>query len=95
MLNHELHYVPSSRVLSQEVHGELVLLDLDGEQYFGLNEVGRVIWDELTSGQRLGAILDALVKRFDVHPDRAEQDLEDLLGQLLAHDLIRQPIEHE
>jgi hypothetical protein len=34
----------SSEVLSQEVNGETVLLDLEGESYFGLSEVGTHIW---------------------------------------------------
>ncbi len=35
--------IPAS-VLSQEVNGETVLLDLQGEGYFGLNAVGTRSW---------------------------------------------------
>ena len=37
----------SDEVLSQEVNGETLLLDLEGESYFGLNEVGTRIWQLL------------------------------------------------
>ena len=36
----------SPDVLSQEVNGETVLLDLEGESYFGLNEVGTRVWQQ-------------------------------------------------
>lgn len=38
--------IPAS-VLSQEVNGETVLLDLQGEGYFGLTAVGTRIWQLL------------------------------------------------
>ena len=34
----------SPEVISQEVSGETVLLDLESENYFGLDEVGTRIW---------------------------------------------------
>ena len=45
-MNYQAHdrFSISSEVLSQEVNGETVLLDLEGECYFGLNEVGTRIW---------------------------------------------------
>ena len=41
----------SKEVLSQELNGETVLLDLQGESYFGLNEVGTRIWQLIQSEQ--------------------------------------------
>ena len=40
----------SPDVLFQEVSGEMVLLDLNSEQYFGLDEIGARIWSLLESG---------------------------------------------
>ena len=37
----------SPEVMSQEVSGETVLLDLQSESYFGLDEVGTRIWQLL------------------------------------------------
>ncbi|MBT6125779.1 MAG: PqqD family protein, partial [Halieaceae bacterium] len=39
----------SPDVISQEVSGETVLLDLNSEHYFGLDEVGTRIWQLIDS----------------------------------------------
>lgn len=52
----------SPEVLFQEVSGEIVLLDLASESYFGLDEIGARIWallnEEKTVGQIVGVLLD-------------------------------------
>ena len=48
----------SEEVLSQEVNGETVLLDLEGEAYFGLNEVGTRIWQLLQAEPTVVETLD-------------------------------------
>jgi hypothetical protein len=54
-------YQISPDVLSQEVHGETVLLDLAGETYFGLNEVGTRIWQLLKQDHGFKDMLDVLI----------------------------------
>jgi len=54
------HYRIATEVLSQEVNGETVLLDLTGECYFSLNQVGTRIWQLLKSGQASGKNADSL-----------------------------------
>ncbi len=56
----------SDEVLSQEVNGETVLLDLQGESYFGLNEVGTRIWQLLKSEQTIAEALSTLSDEYDV-----------------------------
>jgi hypothetical protein len=34
-------------VFAQEVDGEMVLLDMNSENYFGLDEVGTAIWQAM------------------------------------------------
>jgi len=34
-------------VFAQEVDGEMVLLDMESENYFGLDEVGTAIWQAM------------------------------------------------
>ena len=44
-------FTVSKDVLFQEVAGETVLLDLNSESYFGLDEVGTRIWTLLNEGR--------------------------------------------
>ena len=78
----------STNVLSQEVHGETVLLDLEGESYFGLNEVGTRIWQLLQSGQTIADVLDTLFDEYEVSRLQLEKDLAELLDKLREQGLV-------
>ena len=56
----------SPEVLFQEVAGEIVLLDLRSENYFGLDEVGTRIWRLLETGINSGEIVQILLQEYDV-----------------------------
>jgi hypothetical protein len=83
------HFIISEEVLSQEVNGETVLLDLEGESYFGLNEVGTRIWQLLNERLNVGLVLDALDDEYDVGREQLETDVEELLESLLGSGLIK------
>ena len=78
----------SEEVLFQEVSGELVLLDLSGENYFGLDEIGARIWQLLDQGRSVGELLDTLLDEYNVSREILENDLEELLGKLSEAGLI-------
>ena len=80
----------SDEVLSQEVNGETVLLDLDGESYFGLNEVGTRIWQLLQSERTVGETLSALSDEYDVGREQLESDVVELLDKLSDAGLVKQ-----
>lgn len=82
------HFNISDEVLSQEVNGETVLLDLDGESYFGLNEVGTRIWQLLQSEHSVVGIVDTLSGEYDVSQEQLESDVSDLLGKLTESGLV-------
>ena len=79
----------SNDVLVQEVGGEAVLLDLAGEQYFGLNPVGTRIWALLAPAPVLEQVHASLCAEFDADPARIETDLLALVQQLAEAGLIR------
>ena len=82
-------YTLSPDVLFQEVSGEVVLLDLASESYFGLDEVGARIWLMLSEGQAVGTVLDKLEAEFEVTREVLERDVAELLVSLLDAGLVR------
>jgi len=78
----------SDEVLSQEVNGETVLLDLQGESYFGLNEVGTRIWQLLKSEQSVAEALSTLSDEYDVSREQLEIDVSELLAKLTEAGLV-------
>ena len=78
----------SPDVISQEVSGETVLLDLESEHYFGLDEVGTRIWQLAKETNDLKAIYQTLLAEYDVAENRLQQDLDTLLSEISGLGLI-------
>ena len=79
----------SDEVLSQEVNGETVLLDLDGESYFGLNEVGTRIWQLITAEQTVAEVLSILSDEYDASAEQLDNDVSELLAKLADAGLVK------
>ena len=78
----------SPEVLSQEVDGETVLLDLESESYFGLDEVATRIWQLLKDGNKLQTVFDTLLGEYDVEEKQLEKDLQEHILHLVEEGLI-------
>lgn len=78
----------SPDVISQEVSGETVLLDLESESYFGLDEVGTRIWQLIKETNDLNTIYNILLSEYEVSGERLQQDLTTLLTEIEGLGLI-------
>jgi len=78
-----------SDVLSQEIDGEVVLLDLKGEAYFGLDEVGTRIWQLILEVGELSVVYDIMLDEYDVGPEKLKTDLDVLITKLVEAGLVK------
>ncbi len=78
----------SKEVVSQEIDGETVLLDMQGELYFSLNEVGTYIWQLLEEHYTPEKIFAKMIDEYDVEAGQLQNDLDDLLDKLLSAGLV-------
>jgi hypothetical protein len=78
----------SPHVLSQEVSGETVLLDLESEYYFGLDEVGTRIWQLIRDSGELRTIYNTLLEEYEVEETQLWTDLEALITDACERGLI-------
>ena len=79
---------PSDDVLYRELDEEAVLLHLGRGIYFGLDQVGRRVWELIVANGHVGAVVEALIAEFDVERERAEKDTLDLVKALAENDLV-------
>ena len=79
---------PDSDVIVTELDGEAVLLNLETKLYFSLNATGVAIWKLLEEGLTLGQIGERLFQEYDVTPEKAQQSVLDLVGQLNDEKLV-------
>ena len=75
-------------VLSRDVGGETVLLDLKSECYFGLDELGTRIWQLIQETSDLQKVHDILLNEYDVDGEQLEKDLEKIVEELVKAGLI-------
>ena len=85
--NHRIE-IPDE-VLVRELQGESVLLNLDSECYFGLDEVGTRMWNALAAAPSTAAACEALLAEYDVAPEQLRADLDAFVAQLAAAGLVR------
>jgi hypothetical protein len=74
--------------ISSELASDVVILDLKGGTYHGLNTTGARIWTLLAQPRTVGEIRDTILREYDVEPDRCERDLLALLDLLSSKGLV-------
>ena len=75
-------------VLLQELAGESVLLNLNSEEYFGLDEVGSRMLSVLTDSASIQQASDRLLEEYEVEPEKLHQDLIELIKKMVDHGLV-------
>ena len=76
-------------VLISNLQDESVILNLDSERYFGLDDVGTRILSVLSTTDSLEAAYQLLLEEYEVDGDVLRQDMLTLVEQLVAHGLVK------
>jgi hypothetical protein len=80
--------VVPDKVLFRELEGESVLLNIETETYYGLDDVGTRMWDRLIESSSVQHAYETLLADYDVSPETLKTDLTDLLERLTSQGLI-------
>ena len=84
----ESRVVVNDDVVSRELEGEAVILNLESRTYFGLDPVGTRIWSVLQEDGSLRRAFEVVLQEYDVAPERLESDILRLVKQLCAKGLV-------
>jgi len=76
-------------VFAQEVDGEMVLLDMNSENYFGLDEVGTAIWQAMQDDSNLNKVFEVLLEQYEVEKDVLKNDLLTFVEKLEESGLVK------
>jgi hypothetical protein len=75
-------------VLSHDLQGEAVILDLNTGLYFGLDPVGTRIWHLLQAHQCLQKVHGSLIDEYEVTEAQCAQDLLSFVTLMLEKGLV-------
>ncbi|HKD51363.1 MAG TPA: PqqD family protein [Candidatus Acidoferrum sp.] len=78
-----------THVLVRLLDQEAVLLNLETEQYFGLDETGTRMWQLVTTSPNIDAAYQELLAEYDVQPETLRENFAALLGHLVEHGLLQ------
>jgi hypothetical protein len=76
-------------VLVRFLDRESVLLNLETERYFGLDETGTRMWQVVTAAPNIDAAYQELQNEFDVESELLRLHLAELLGRLVDNGLLQ------
>jgi len=76
-------------VFAQEVDGEMVLLDMNSENYFGLDAVGTDIWQAMQEKETLQNVLEVLLEQYEVEEGVLKKDLLTFVDKLQESGLVK------
>lgn len=75
-------------VVSRELEGEAIILNLESGTYFGLDSVGTRIWLLLQEDGSLRRTFEILRQEYDVEQERLKADILRLVEELRSNDLL-------
>ena len=75
--------------MSRLVDDETVLLDLESGMYFGLDGVGKRIWESVADGKTLGDVAAIITAEYDVDESQALADVIAFASDLIERGLLR------
>ncbi|HZN53795.1 MAG TPA: PqqD family protein [Candidatus Polarisedimenticolaceae bacterium] len=80
---------PKPGVLCKILGSQAVLLELESETYFGLNETGTRLWALLMTAPSIREAVDTMLSEYDVAPAELERDAAALIDELIDRGLLR------
>jgi len=81
-------FVVHPSVITRELSGETVLLNLESGVYYGLDGVGTRVWQLLTQGRTIASVCETMIEEYEVAPDVLRDDVSRLVGELRERGIV-------
>ena len=78
----------STDVIASEMDDELVMMSMENNAYYGLNSVGRRVWELLETEQTLLSLCGQLMEKYDVDEAACQRDVSALVMKLEKAGLV-------
>lgn len=75
------------------VGGEVVILNLSTNHYYGLNETGTIIWESIEDEPNIQDLIDKVMAEYEIDKEACLNDVQSILQQLESLDLITEIVE--
>ena len=79
----------AQEMLSTELDREIILMSIDAGAYYGMAGTAQRVWERLETPLTFSALVDALVKEYEIAPEACAADLQEFLGAMEREGLLR------
>ena len=79
----------SKNVFAQEIDEETIILDSETQEYFSINEIGKVIWSLIEEKKNLEEIKAEMLDMYEVPEEQIGKDLLNFIQALEQKGLIK------
>ena len=80
--------VVSKDVVSCDLGGETAMLEMKEGVYYGLNEMGTVIWELIQEPITILELVDIILKDYEVDEETCFMDIVELIDQMVENKLV-------
>jgi hypothetical protein len=87
--NPEDKLVRAQGILSTELDQETVLMSIDAGAYYGMGGTARSIWERLATPITFSALVDDLVREYEIPHETCAADLQGFLAEMEREGLLR------
>jgi hypothetical protein len=88
MITPETQIKRSETILYTDLTDEIVMMDIEKGQYYGIYEVGMDIWTLLEQPRTAAAISQSLLREYRVSPEVCIEEVLRFLGQLQEQGIV-------
>lgn len=81
--------VRNQEIIFSDMDDETVMMSIEKGEYYGVNPVGRRIWELLETPVTVSSMCDTLCNEYNVETGQCNKDALAFLAQLLQKDVIR------
>ena len=75
-------------VVSAEIDGELVMLNMEQGRYYGMTGIAPYLWKVLDKPKTVSELVDSVCSNFDVCEETCRNDVQRFLGEMVDFGLI-------
>lgn len=75
-------------LVASQMDDEIVMLDMESGQYFGMNPIASAIWEKLEQPITLFELCEKLMVEFEVEPEQCKNDVSQFVEQLVENKLL-------
>ncbi|CAA0104380.1 Coenzyme PQQ synthesis protein D [BD1-7 clade bacterium] len=77
-------------LIVSQIDGEFLMMGIENNAYYHLNEIGSAIWSLLEDTQSIKTICQSLTQSYRVDIETCEKDIVPFIGELVNENVLRQ-----